>query len=480
MDRSWVRPRPRTAAILAIALLSAACGNQTVPLPSPSGAPPTIATAPRSEGAVSAPATPPAASASAAARIEQPPVPSGVPVAPESARVDLGMPTFSNPTSITNPLFPVSRQEAVLMLGHVDGKPFRTEVTLLPYTRIVVWNGVQVETLVSQYQAYLDGRIQEVAYDLYAQADDGSVWYFGEDVADFADGAIVTKEGTWLAGKDAPAAMIMPGAPKIGDVFRTENSPGFAFEEVTVKTVDQTLDGPLGSIPGGMVMSELHMDGATEDKTFAPGYGEFLTSGGGDVEALALSGSADAATGPEPAELGTLRAGAVAVFDGATANNWSAASTAVRAMSAAWTTVRAAGVPKLVEPQVTTALDAVSKAVVAREVGRSRQAAIDADRLMLDLRLRYQPAARINLERLDLWAAQVLVDASAKDMAAIRGDAFVLVYHRDRILGSIDPGSLGRLNTALLDLQVAALDGEIAAAAKAATQIRAIVAAIQA
>ena len=63
---------------------------------------------------------------------------------------------------------------------------------------------------VSQYVAFLGGSIEEVAYDLYAQADDGSVWYFGEDVFDFRDGAIVVTEGTWLAGKDGPAAMIMP------------------------------------------------------------------------------------------------------------------------------------------------------------------------------------------------------------------------------------------------------------------------------
>ena len=68
-------------------------------------------------------------------------------------------------------------------------------------------------TLVSQYVAFLDGRLHEVAYDFYAQADDGSVWYFGEDVFNFADGAIVDTHGTWIAGTDGPAAMIMPADP---------------------------------------------------------------------------------------------------------------------------------------------------------------------------------------------------------------------------------------------------------------------------
>ena len=231
-------------------------------------------------------------------RIPQPVVPGDIPVAPESERVDLSLPTFSDPTNVTNPLFPVSKQGSVLFVGHVDGKPFRTEVTLLPETRIIEWQGQQIETLVSQYVAYLDGRIEEVAFDLYAQADDGSVWYFGEDVADFEDGAIVTKEGTWIVGKDGPAAMIMPADPKVGHVYRTENIPGIAFEEVTVKSVDRTLEGPLGRVEGGLVAEELHMDGKTEDKTFAPGYGEFLTAGGGDVEALALAVPPTRSPGP--------------------------------------------------------------------------------------------------------------------------------------------------------------------------------------
>jgi hypothetical protein len=81
--------------------------------------------------------------------IPQPVVPGDLKVAPERQRVDTTMPSFSNATNITNPLFPVLKQQSVLMLGHVDGKPFRTEVTLLPKTRIIEWQGRRIETLVS-------------------------------------------------------------------------------------------------------------------------------------------------------------------------------------------------------------------------------------------------------------------------------------------------------------------------------------------
>jgi len=129
----------------------------------------------------------------------------GLPVAPAARRVDLVAPVFSDSTSVTNPLFPISRLESVVLNGRVDGKPFRTETTLLGDTRVIEWSpGQCVRTLVSQYVAYLDGRIQEVALDFYAQADDGSVWYFGEDVFNYRRGVVGDTSGTCSPARRAP------------------------------------------------------------------------------------------------------------------------------------------------------------------------------------------------------------------------------------------------------------------------------------
>jgi len=404
--------------------------------------------------------------------ITQPVLIDDLPVAPDSARVDLAMPTFSDPTSVTNPLFPVSKQESVLLLGQVDGKPFRTEVTLLPDTRIIEWNGLQVEVLVSQYVAYLDGRLHEVAYDFYAQDDNGAVWYFGEDVFNFDDGAIVDTHGTWIAGKDGPAAMIMPGDPQVGHVYRPENIPGFVFEEVTVTAVNQTFDGPLGPFAGGITIEELHMDGTTEEKTFAPGYGEFYTAGGGDVEALALAVPTEALSEPLPGELTTLSSGALDVFDAAEAGDWDAASATVETMTAAWETYRTGGVPRLIEPLMAAALDSLAQAVDARDSAQAGQAAIDAARWSFDLQLRYRPPAEIDLARFDLWLAQLQLDAAAEDDASVNGDFSSLDYIRDRILHTLEGSEVTTLNTGLEELQGAVADADFAAAAGAAEQLR--------
>ncbi len=125
-----------------------------------------------------------------------------LPIAPSSKRIDLVKPSFANPTSVTNPLHPSSRIAQVIYGGQVEGKPFRTEFTLLPAIKTISWDGRQIKTITWQYLAYLDGRVTEVATDWFGQADDGSVWYFGEDVFDYEDGVVSSTEGTWLAGKD--------------------------------------------------------------------------------------------------------------------------------------------------------------------------------------------------------------------------------------------------------------------------------------
>ena len=71
-----------------------------------------------------------------------------LPLAPESDRVDLATPTFSHPTQITNPLHPTSSVKQVIMGGQVDGKPFRTEVSLLPGTRAIPAHGKPVDTAI--------------------------------------------------------------------------------------------------------------------------------------------------------------------------------------------------------------------------------------------------------------------------------------------------------------------------------------------
>jgi len=402
----------------------------------------------------------------------------GLPIATKRKRVDLVAPPFSNSTNITNPLFPISRLHSAILNGRVSGKVFRVETTLLPDTRIIEWRkGQCVRTLVSQYVAYLGGRIEEVALDFYAQGDDGSVWYFGEDVYNYADGVVRDTSGTWLAGKEGPAAMIMPGAPKVGDVNRPENIPGLVFEEVAVKAVDRTMAGPQGAVKGALVGRELHDDGTFSDKIFAPGYGEFFTAHEGDVEALALAVPTAALSGSTPPELARLLSGANAIFAAAGGKRWQAASATVRRMRTDWATHRARGVPPRLGAPTNAGLAALSRAVAARNSQRARNAALDVAQATLDLELSYWPPAQIDRARFDLWLRQALVDAAARNGSAVSGDLATLEWIRDRIAHTLDSVTVTRIDTHLEKLRDQVVEGDLAAAARTAAALRRVLAA---
>jgi hypothetical protein len=454
------------ATMAVIALVAIGC-TSTSPIPSPSAG---ASSAPEPTGSAG---DSPAATSGETALIPQPEPPDGLEVAPDDERVDLAVPTFSNPTDITNPLFPVSSQHSVLLTGTVEDQAFRTEVTLLPYTRILQWEGQEVEVLVSQYVAFLDGRIEEVAYDLYAQADDGSVWYFGEDVFNFADGAIADTHGTWIAGIDGPAAMIMPADPQVGDVYRPENIPGLVFEEVTVVSTDETLDGPFGPIEGGLLVRELHMDGETEDKQFAPGYGEFYTAAGGDVEALTMAVPADAADGAEPEQLAALIDEPHALIAALAESDAGGAEQALDAIAVAHEAYPADEIPALLGPLLDESVERLSTAVADGDDAAASQAAIDVGRLGLDLGLRYRDQAGIEIRRFDLWLAQAQLDAAAEDAARLNADYFALDYVRERFVSDIGADQSAALNLGMEELLGAIGDEDFEGVAEIVGEMRA-------
>jgi hypothetical protein len=394
-----------------------------------------------------------------------------LPIAPQSERVDLATPTFSNPTSISNPLHPTSLVDQVIMGGHVDGKPFRTEVTRLPGTKSIPMGGKAIDTAIIQYVAYLDGRIHEVALDWYAQADDGSVWYLGEDVFNYEDGRIADTNGTWIAGETTPAAMIMPAKPQVGDVYRPENAPGVVFEEVRVEKVDQTIPGPSGTISGAVEVTELHMDGTAEGKVFAPGYGEFSNGTlGGDLEAVSLASPNDSRQGSAPAEFTSLSKAVDGVYQAAAAEDPERLARAVSGLTAAWEAVRAKGVPPQMTSQMTADIDTLHS-------GDVHSAALRIAQNELDLRLLYEPIIDVDLARLQLWARQLPVDVADGDTGLVLANVAALDRVWERTKHGVEPAA--PVDTALQELQMAADPEDLAAVDRAAASLSRAISALR-
>lgn len=402
-------------------------------------------------------------------------------LAPDSARRDLVAPPFSNPTDVTNQLFPISDLHSAILNGHVDGKPFYTETTLLPFTRIIEWTpGQCVRVLVSQYMAFLDGRLQETAIDLYAQADDGSVWYLGEDVFDYdAAGRIVTTEGTWHAGTEGPAAMIMPSDARVGDANRPENIPGLVFEEVVISAVDQTFAGPSGPVRGGIVGTETHSDGTLSDKLFAPGYGEFRSTDGPDVEAMALASPTDSLPGDPPDDLLELSRGANRIFAMhlTTSRDWRLAERTEARIAEAWDRLRSTNLPPRLVGPTNKSVAALADAIGASDRSAARQASIDVAYASINLQMRYLPVIEVDTARFELWARRALADAIDGSRGGVRSDVATLEWVRDRIAHAVDTVTLTRLDTLVGDLGVDVVDDDLEAAVSHA---RALVGLVQA
>lgn len=379
-----------------------------------------------------------------------------LPTAPESLRVDLIQPSFTDPTDASNPLFPVGRLDRAVLLGRADGEHFRSETTRLRGTKTIIIDGKPVETLISQYVAWVDRRIHEVALDWYGQDDEGNVWYFGEDVFNYEDGVVVDTDGTWLAGEDGPVAMIMPEDPQVGDVWRPENACPIVFEEVTALETAVTVAGPSGPVAGALIVRELHMDGTLEDKTFAPGYGEFSTGSGPNVEALALAVPTDFLGGGVPEDLDDLSDAAEDMFRLARAGGWRQIASLFGEMEEDWEDYAATGIPPLLGAAMDGAMDALDEAIGAHNRRETRQAAVDVALACLDLELRYEERPEIDLDLIEVWSLQLQIDVDARDRGAIRSDRETIRVIRDRL----EPRLRGRIDGDLSALDTAAQAGD--------------------
>ena len=96
----------------------------------------------------------------------------------------------------------------------VDGKRVRADKRLLGRTEGFEVGGRRIEAAIVQDRSFHNGTLHEIALDFYAQADDGTVYYLGEDV-DYYDkrGHVTGHHGSFRYGEDT-------GCPRRRDACR--------------------------------------------------------------------------------------------------------------------------------------------------------------------------------------------------------------------------------------------------------------------
>jgi len=154
--------------------------------------------------------------------------------------------------------------------------------------------------------ARIHGHVVEDTFDWYAQAKDGTVWYLGEDTAEFEDGKITSRAGSWEAGKDgARAGIMVPARPRKGMRYREEYSKGNAEDNGEVLSLDEMADVPAGHYDGMVLIKDTSTleTRSLEYKLYAKGAGPVLALGvSGDVdrESLVKMDRAPAGSGQGP------------------------------------------------------------------------------------------------------------------------------------------------------------------------------------
>lgn len=183
-------------------------------------------------------------------------------------------PVFTDPTAITNSHLPLAALTQDILEGTEGSQVSRVERTRLAGTKMFTVNGAAVAAMIVEDRAYLDGELVEVALDYFAQADDGTVYYLGEDVDIYAGGVVVSHEGAWLYGVNTNAlGILMPGVPEVGQKFRSENVPHVTREDDEVVSVSETVTVPAGTYTDCVKIKEMMSDGEIEYKYYAPGVG---------------------------------------------------------------------------------------------------------------------------------------------------------------------------------------------------------------
>jgi hypothetical protein len=218
------------------------------------------------------------------------------------AVVPAGPPVFTTPLDITNEFMPFQVDAVKVFTGHSG--PERTAVVdlYLEDTRTFTVGLDDVETRVLQETEFANGELAEISRNFFAQADDGSVYYFGEVVDIYENGAVVSNEGSWLvggptlpsdpadAGNAAAPALFMPALPEKNDTWKPEDLFPIVDETATVMRTNVRVNVPAGKFTDAIEVKETtQLDNSVGFKYYVPGVGVARTRARGETLILIAS-----------------------------------------------------------------------------------------------------------------------------------------------------------------------------------------------
>jgi len=177
-------------------------------------------------------------------------------------------------SQVNNPYFPLPSGRHWTYRS-TDGTE-RIEVEVLPGSKPILG----VSTTIVHDEVFTNGTKTEDTFDWYAQHEDGTVWYFGEDTKTLdAQGNTISTEGSWEAGvAGAKPGIVMLAHPEAGDSYRQEFFAGFAEDFAKVVRLGEVVSVPWGVFGNCVETTEWTplAPGPKEHKFYASGIGLVL------------------------------------------------------------------------------------------------------------------------------------------------------------------------------------------------------------
>ena len=199
---------------------------------------------------------------------------SSLPTGSEPAKLDPAEFT----ADITNPYWPMSVGSKWVYKELDPEGDLRVVVTVTDQTKQIA-NGVEARVVHDEVSR--GGEPVEITDDWYAQDADGTIWYLGEDTAEYENGKVVSREGSFEAGVDgAEPGVIMPGDPQPGLEYRQEYLEGEAEDFASVIGFALQVEVPAGRYDNVLQTEDVNPLGdpqQVENKFFAEDVGPLLT-----------------------------------------------------------------------------------------------------------------------------------------------------------------------------------------------------------
>lgn len=156
------------------------------------------------------------------------------------------------------------------------GPAAKVVVTVTDKTKTMA-NGIEARVVTDVLSE--NGTPTEITNDWYAQDSAGNVWYMGEDTAEYVNGKVDTRAGSFQAGVDgAQPGIAMPADPEVGLSYRQEYYKGEAEDNGAIVSHGEQANVPAGHYTDLLMTRDLTpLEPRTEElKFFARDIGQVL------------------------------------------------------------------------------------------------------------------------------------------------------------------------------------------------------------